>query len=551
MSLILRFCWLVSSLLATIGTSVEAGPTTRVVYDEAKQGDLRPVPPTAKPLLRIQEVGVAVIRGHGRDSVDDGDAFVFTVSGERPFDCCVSGDAAEFKKLRAIKPDGTIKQIAFGSTNPAFGAEPNIHQTRLPPGTYHLELYFGPGGAAGNWVAKIAPTDADAPTFLKCNEATQPFTQEKMPQVNWPGLISIFHGHNWGKDEKYLTAIQEAGFGAAGATEWQINQCAEHGLKAFVFIWPHEAGTIPAKHQHNPNVLCYYLSDRIRPAQWATWAAWEKLAFAGDPQHPAIFTIKGTWGGIDRFCTYVKGRAMEFYHYRWDGNRRPELHYAILEQFRKASLANGDVPVCRIVETRPEDIRKTRQTFYSSLAYGVRAFRMGGAGIFDAKNRDQRGVPTRNQYGDELKSINAAIRAYSPVFVQARCQGVYHVDPLPAGCPATPQDAWVTIKGQEVLVGLFEVPDPKKAKKAKQASAEKLPAKKDRAPSYLLVANRDAFHSQTARLSIQGSARLQRMDKTTGNWVEHPAESIGGRTSVVVELDSGSGELLQVVRTAD
>jgi hypothetical protein len=94
------------------------------------------------------------------------------------------------------------------------------------------------------------------------------------------------------------------------------------------------------------------------------------------------------WGGIDEFCPTVRGRAMEYYQYHWDSNRRPHMQFAYLDQYRQASIKNGDVPVIRIVEVRPEDMRKTRQTVYTCLAYGVRGYRMGGA-IFDVKNRDR------------------------------------------------------------------------------------------------------------------------------------------------------------------
>ena len=210
------------------------------------------------------------------------------------------------------------------------------------------------------------------------------------------------------------------------------------------------------------------------------------------------------------------------------------MHFALLEQYRQASARNGDVPVCRIVETRPEDMRKTRQTVYTSLAYGVRGYRTGGHGIFDANNRDERGVPARNAHGEELKRINAAINAYSPIYKKARCRAVYHTAPLPAGCIAAPEDAWVKPEGREVLVGLFR---------------EQVVAAGENEPAYLLVANRDAFHPRTATLKIAcKDALVQRMDKRSAKWVEHADETKGNATHVQVALEDGGGELLKVVR---
>ncbi len=524
----------VSALAAALFLACAPAPGAqqgeKVAYDEARDGDLGPAKHDGTAAVRVAELGVHVVRGAGADAKDDVDAFVFEVAAGTAFDFCLVGDAAEFKKLRSIGADGVVKEVAFASTNLAFRAPRNIEAAGLPPGRYHVELMFGPNGASGPWVAKIAPRDGATPVEGLCRDAAGPETAERMRQVDWPGAISIFHGHNWGKDEKYPVAIKEAGFGAAGAHEGQIDECRRHGLRAFVFIWPHEADTIPRRHRDDETVLCYYLSDRIPPQQWGAWAAFENTAFAADPRHPAIFTMNADWGAFDRFCPIVRGRAMEYYHYDWDAKRKPHLRYAHLEQARAASIRHGDVPVCRIVETRPEDMRKTRHTVYTSLAYGVRGFRMGGHGIFDPKNRDERGVPARTAYGEEIRRLNAAISAYSPVFREARCEAVYHAAPLPTGGAAAPASSPVALEGEETLVGLFRRRDGD-------------------APYYLLVANRDAFHPRTARLTIAGTGiHVQRMDKASAQWVDHPGAALPDAIRTRVDLEDGGGELLKVAR---
>lgn len=508
-----------------------AASAETVLHDEAKQGDLKWAKTDSKPTIKVNKTGVFVIRGTGVDQLDDADAFVFEVTGSRPFDIAVVGNAAEFKKLRSIAADGKAKEIAFGSTNRRFRVPRDIVKQGLPPGRYHVELLFGPQGALGEWFVKIAPRDPNAPARQLHKAQASPTSATKTKEVDWPGAISIFHGHNWGKDEKFLAAVKRAGFRAAGAAEFQIPQCAKHGLRAFVFIWPHESIAIPPKYKNDKTVLCYYLSDRIQPSKWASWASLEEMCYKGDPHHPAIFTMRALWGGIGRFCDVVRGRAMEYYHYHWDSNRSPQSHFAILEQYRAASAANGDVPVCRIVETRPEDMRKTRQTAYTSLAYGVRGYRMGGA-IFDTKKRDKHGLPSPNAYGKEIARLNAAINAYSPVFKAARCRAVYHVKPLPAGCKVVPKDAWFSLDGKEVLVGVF---------------GAKAGAESARSADYLFVANRDAFHAQSATIAIAGrNARVRRMDKASAKWVAHPVRRAGESTIVKINLAEGSGELLRV-----
>jgi hypothetical protein len=519
--------------LALAATQSRAAAKEILLHDEAKQGDFGPGKHDAKVALRVSKPGVYVIRGTGIDAIDDVDAFVFEVTGKNPFDFCLIADAAEFKKLRSIDAQGKVREIAFGSTNPSFRVPRNISKTKLPPGKYHVEMLFGPNAAIGTWIVKIAPRDEGKPVEEFCKPPVELTTAEKMKKADWPGAISIFHGHNWGKDKKYIVAVKEAGFRASGAGEWQIKECEKHGLRAFVFIWPHEVATIPAKHRDNKTVLCYYLSDRIRPHKWNSWASLEKMAYKTDPRHPAMFTMRGLWGGVAQFPSIVRGRAMEYYHYHWDGNRGPHKHFALLEQYRQASAKNGHVPICRVVETRPDDMRKTRQTVYTCLAYGVRGFRTGGRGIFDTTKRDARGVPTRNAYGEELKKINAAINAYSPIYKKARCQAVYHVVPLPAGCIAAPKDAWVQLEGKEVLVGVFSEPTA---------------AGKPKGPDYLLVANRDAFNAHEATLNIQGATSVERMNKTSGKWQKLDATARDGNLLVKLPLEDGSGELLRVQR---
>lgn len=502
-----------------------------VIYDEAADGDFDAAAYDSEPAFSVGETGAYVVKGTGIDAVDDVDSFVFEVTGEKPFDFCLIADPAEFKKLRAIDKDGNAEEVAFGSTNPRFNAPRNISKMNLPPGRYHVEMYFGPQGAVGDWLAKVAIRADGEPIENLCVEEEAPSTTAKMKQAEWPGAISIYHGHNWGDDKAYIIAIKEAGYQATGVAEWQIDEVAEQGLKSFVFIWPHEAATIPAKHKDNDDVLCYYLSDRIRPSQWGVWANHEKLCHKGDPRHPAFFTMNANWGGIDQFCEIVRGRSMEFYHYHWDGNRQPHLRYAILDQFRKASNANGDVPVCRIVEVRPEDMRKTRHTVYISLAYGLRGYRMGGT-IFDGENRDQRNVPARNAFGEEIKSINEAINAYSPVFAKTRCAAVYHTEPLPPGVAATPEDSWVQLDGKELLVGRFELKDADAEEKA----------------DYLLVANRDAFNAQEGALRLTGAKTAHRMDKASGEWKEVELGGSDGVAELKLSLEEASGELYRITR---
>jgi len=523
--LLLVLALFVSPHLIPARSLLAAEVSETVVYDEAKNGDLPAVAPNAEPAIRISEPGIKVIRGTGIDAVDDTDQFVFEVAGDKPFDFCLLADPAEFKKLRAVDKEGKEKEIAFGSTNPGFRAPRDISKTELPPGKYHVEMHMGPQGAVGNWLCKIAIRDGAAPVDL-CKPQPEPTVAEKMKEVHWPGVISIFHGASWGDDEKYLEAIKECGFRAAGCSEMQLPQVKKYGLKAFLFIWPHEVTIIPPKYVGDDTVMCYYLSDRISPSKWASWASMEKLAWRADPHHPAVFTMYALMGGIAQFPEVVRGRVMEFYHYHWDGGRAPHMHFAVLEQYRQASAANGHVPICLIAETRAEDVRKTRQTIYTALAYGVRAFRTGGGGLFDVKNRDEQGRPKRTNHGEEALKFNQAINAYSPVFEKARNVDVFHTPPLPGGTKEAPGDHWVRATGEHIVLGEFA--DPEKNR-------------------YLMLANRDAFNAHEATLIFKdGNVKVDRMDKPSGEWKPLTVEPQNVAAIVKVPLEEGGGELLRV-----
>ena len=370
----------------------------------------------------------------------------------------------------------------------------------------------------------IAPVaSADEPAKPDPN----PPSEAKVKDLKWPGLVSIFHGDAWGNDEKYLQAIAETGFGATGCSEKEIDQCRKYGLKAYVFCWPHEAATIPAKHKDDDTVLCYYYSDRQKPRKWPLFAEWEKQSYQGDPYHPAVFTMASDIGHMDLFLPMVHARLIEYYHYHWDGKRQPHMHFANLETLRQSSAKAGGIPICRIVETRAEDKRKTRQPVYTSLAYGVRGYRGGGRGLFNREKRDDRGLPTLTEHGEEAKRLNQAIKAYSPVFEKARSVDLFHTAPLPPGTKEAPADHWVRPTGEEIVLGEFADPDKSR---------------------FLVVANRDAGKPHEATLHFTDAGlSVERMDKSTAKWQAMASAADGKGIAVKVALEDGGGELLRVV----
>lgn len=356
-----------------------------------------------------------------------------------------------------------------------------------------------------------------------------PPSAQKATATQWPGCVSIFHGHNWGTDEAFVTALKEANFGAAGSTEGQIPMCRKAGLKAFVFAWPHESVVIASKYKDDPTVLAFYMGDRYIPGQWGVFAEMEKNMYRQNALKPAIFTVYPLRGGIQEFVPNVRPRVLEFYHYHWDVNRAPHWRYHILEQYRQESLKAGGLPVIEIVVVMADDLRKNRQTVYGSLAYGTRGIRWwGGAQFFDLTKKDERGVPQRTALGDDAMKINGAIKAYNPIFAKTRCIDVFHVAPLPEGTQATPPGHSFQLGGEEVLAGVLEG------------------ANHD---TYLMLANRDALKPHEALLSFKEGVEIQRMDKVSGKWQPLQAEPSKEGSVFKVPLEEGGGELLSVLHT--
>jgi len=349
----------------------------------------------------------------------------------------------------------------------------------------------------------------------------------KAIHTQWPGLVTIYHGVNWQADETFVTAIKDAHYGATGCAEWQMDQCAKRGLKSFVFLWAHEAGTIPAKFRDDDAALCYYLGDRIKPNKWGFWAALEANAYRVDPHHPAVFSMSPqSWGGIEVYFPIVRGRAVNYYHYHWDGNRAPHHNFVYLELYRQHSAKNGHAPIVRLLESRAEDMRKTSQTVFGSLAYGVRGFQYGG-GIFDGNKRDERDVPTRNPLGEAAAKVNKAIKAFAPIFKHARNVDVFQTAPLPPFTKEAPADYWVRPTGDSVVLGIFA----------------------DRYDHYLVLANRDAFNPHDATLHFaEAGLQVSKMNKDSSAWESlELKKGDDGRSVVTVPMEQAGGELLRVV----
>ena len=502
------------------------------IWAEVMKNDKYPVPKPVKPRLKKLE------NLTGKSEKERGEARKKRMAKLESWNVCVISDIRGYAEARPVRKDRMLRAKTVAMTVYANAA---IAWTETQAGATDDDAK-APQVPAVKVIKKDLESMAKAKEVVdKANAEIAKTRQEKgipapdrnpssivkAEQTQWPGLATIYHGANWGGDETYVTAIKEADYIASGCADWQINQCSKRGLDAYVFLWGHEAPTSPPKHRYDEKVLCYYLGDRVPPSRWGTWAGLEAQAYAGDPHHPTVFSMSPrAWGGINVYFPTVRGRAISYYHYHWDGNRAPHYHFVFLEQYRQHSALNGYAPIVRLVESRPEDMRKTSQTIFTSLAYGVRGFVYGG-GLFDTNKRDARGVPTQNVYGKAAAKINKAIKAFSPVFTRAKNVDVFQTLPLPLWAKKAPEDYWVRPTGSDVVLGIFA----------------------DRYEHYLVIANRDAFKAHEATLHFaEEGLKVAKMNKDSRKWEDLALKKEkGGRFAVTIPMEEAGGELLRVI----
>lgn len=506
----------------------EAGVWSEVVG----QGEF-PVPKPVEPtLVKLEEVTGkddkqrAEVRDKHRAALEDWNVCETTdlegVSAARAIrsDYLPRARATQLREYASAKVSWTEARNRGGAE--AAGREPTMPEVKT------VEKNFKSASEAQKKVDEVSAALAAARKAKgEAEPDANPPSIRKAIHTQWPGLVTIYHGANWQADETFVTAIKDAHYGATGCAEWQVDQCAKRGLKSFVFLWAHEAGTVPAKFRDDDAVLCYYLGDRIKPNKWGFWAALEANAYRVDPHHPTVFSMSPqSWGGIEVYFPIVRGRAINYYHYHWDGNRAPQNNFVYLELYRQHSAKNGHAPIVRLLESRAEDMRKTSQTVFGSLAYGVRGFQYGG-GIFDGNKRDERDVPTRNPLGEAAAKINKAIKAFAPVFKHARNVDVFQTAPLPPFTKEAPADYWVRPTGDSVVLGIFA----------------------DRYDHFLVLANRDAFNPHEATLHFAESGlKVSKMNKDSGTWEGlELKKGDDGRYAVTVPMEQAGGELLHVV----
>lgn len=369
------------------------------------------------------------------------------------------------------------------------------------------------------------------------DEVAVPAPGEAVP---WPGVISIFtKGAGWPQEEKeaeaYLAAVREAGFGAYHADPDKLPALRRHGLKLFADC--DDEVRAARRLRDEPDVLGYWMRYPTLPRHWPELAPLEKRRQAADPNHPGLYAFEATWGQADQYVGILKPRAIWFRHYLWEpydagrfvGARwAPMNEFIYLEAAREAALKAGGLPIVRWVHVA--EPAHMRYTVNMSLLYGIRGFTWWqGWCFFDLQKKDDRGIPLRNELGGEVASLNRTMKAFAPVFEQARCVGVYHCWPYDLFLLDPPKDYWAQPGGAFVSMGVFR-------------------AREEKDYTWFTLANRDWERPREAELSFSRKVeRVEIVDRETGAWKPLTPEPVeNGHAKIRLTLAEAQVELLRV-----
>ncbi len=316
----------------------------------------------------------------------------------------------------------------------------------------------------------------------------------------------------------------------------KLEVCRQYGLKAMIRPGKNDTPLTAeqaAQLQDDETVWGYFIMDE--PAgvkQYEECAQRREALHKADPNHPSYVNLGGGYQKIhSRFIEIVKPEVLsyDYYHWWWDY----DLHFPRLEEYRAAALDAG-IPLIAWAECNTakqdkireykyvhlaDNLPRLRMSIYTRLAYGVK-------GILWWKGNQLWKDDQLTPVGQDAAVIGAEMKVLGPTLVKLRSQEVFHTPPLPRSTRQLPDDYWVQVAGEDWVLGVFKDPDNN---------------------DYLLLANRDHAKSKWAVLVIlRPDVQIDKMDKTTGEWIALPIRTRGDDTVAEFIVAAGDGELLRL-----
>lgn len=368
--------------------------------------------------------------------------------------------------------------------------------------------------------------------------AQEPAKKPVEPRYRLPALMMVTWAE-WPKDpaqqDVMAQFIKAHGFNAVEVEVNMLEMCRRNGLYARL-----GAGDInellkqAATLKDDQSVFGYFISDRRRKNSFPTFAKIARAFEKADPNHPTIFINRANWNEFGEFAKQVDPMLLDFYHYHWDGRRYPERRYIYLRSFTELGRERG-IPVMRCVGGN-YPVGQLRQTFYTSLAYGIQAFHFWPPWMFSYEKegekpvlKDGKIVPRVNL--PPLAEVAKEIQPFGEHMIKLRSTAVYHTKPFHPEAPGAaefPKDHWVQPSGEQIIVGMFKDGEDK---------------------DLLLVANGDPANERTTTLTFEpGVAGVAQLNPGTRKWDERNLGKSNKRPTLELKLSPGGGQLLRIKR---
>jgi hypothetical protein len=274
-----------------------------------------------------------------------------------------------------------------------------------------------------------------------------------------------------------------------------------------------------AEYARHPALGGYYLSDEPSPTLFPQLGAVNQYLLAHDPKHLPFINLYPNYvpewaiGGsyeqyVDKFLDTVKPRLLSYDHYALlgDGSLRP-IFFQNLEIIRRQALKH-DVPFALIFQVTPfAGVRdpseaELRWQANTALAYGAKAllyftyWTPTGDAAFKSSVAIIDPQGNRSRHFDQVKRVNAAIKAWAPTLMKLKSTGVYHTGELPLATTALPANAIATVSSGAFVIGTFRHED---------------------GSEWLMIVNRDLRQPAKTKLHFQPAVkRLRELNAKNG-----------------------------------
>jgi hypothetical protein len=362
-----------------------------------------------------------------------------------------------------------------------------------------------------------------------------------------------------------FTAVLPPAYGSDVKTNKKIlDLCKKAGLKAFLedsrllAKQPKAAGFarnldgVLADYAAHPALAGYFLTDEPSAGQFPLLGAVNQYLRKKDPKHIPFINLLPNYASAEQlgtptyekhvglFLKSVKPALVSWDHYALLQGGERANYFENLEIVRRQT-AKADLPSVQIILSVPHlgyrdpNEAELRWQVFTSLAYGAKGVLYFTYWTPYAAEEKQQGFHNaiigadgkRTAKFNQVKRINARIKALAPTLLKLRGVAAYHTDPVPQGAQKLdPKGPVGKAAGGELLIGWL----------------------KDGKTDYLFVVNRSLKKKSVAQLTLTGAAReVQEVSQDKAGQVKK-ARFDAAKGLLQTTLEAGEGKLFVMKR---